>query len=298
MRQRQMPVEPESAAEVIGERIAHMIGLLGMTQAVVERHGQVADERVEAALSGFEALTADQREAWSARLDDLGVSSSMGGRPASAAQGLTDRPGSASTVLEELAAILAATAAGYITLYTTARLLFDSATCDLAADHLRATDEGIHVINWLLPDVVGRELQDDRGLNCRCVCPSCSIGACLCVRNSTDTALHAWGVEPPYGTRGLPDAEDLDARLDRWSLGTLVPDRGVALRSPPRPDSPLATVGLSRGDRIVQVGDVDVNSNPQIQEALSAYDPDDEIRLTVERTSGETTDFFVRRPTT
>lgn len=292
-------VEPESAAEVIGERIAHVIGLLGMTQAVVEDHGEVADERVEAALGGFEGLIADQREAWSARLDDLGVSSSSGGRPAtSAAWGLADRPGTAPAVLEELAATLAATAAGYIRLYTTARLLFDAATCDLAADHLRVTDEGMYVISWLLPDVVGRELQDDRGLNCRCVCPSCSIGACLCVRNSTDTALHALGAEPPYGTRGLPAADDLDVRLDRWSLGALVPDRGVALRSTPRPDSPLATVGLSRGDRILQVGDIDVNSNPQIQELLSAYEPGDEIRLTVERTSGETTDFFVRRPST
>lgn len=38
----------------------------------------------------------------------------------------------------------------------------------------------------------GRELAEVEGLGCLCRCPACSVGLCLCVRNSTDTALNAW----------------------------------------------------------------------------------------------------------
>lgn len=297
-RQRQTVNEPETA-QVITERIAHVVDLLGTTQAVAEGHAQGVDERVEAVLGRLRRLTADQGETWLARLDELGSPDTKGSMPAtSGAAGVTDHPETGSAVLEELAGALAATAAGYIRLHTTARLLFDAATCDLAAEHLRTTDEAIQIINWLLPDVVGRELQAAQGLDCRCVCPACSIGACLCVRNSTDTALHASGAGTPYGTRGLPSPDDLGDRLDRWSLGILTPGRGVVLRSNPRPHSPLAAAGISRDDRILQVGDLDVNSNPEIQDALSAHEPGDGVSLKVKRTRGDTTEFRVRRPST
>lgn len=283
-------------AEAISERITHVLDLLSATEAVTQPRARTADERVEGVLGRVSRLAENQRGAWLARLDDLGVRETTGTGSASSAAAGADHPGTASAVLEELTGALSAAAAGYVRLYTTARLLFDAATCDLAADHLRTTHGAIRVINWLLPDVVGRELQDAQGLDCRCACPACSIGACLCVRNSTDTALHALGAGTPHGTRGLPDPEDLSHRLDRWSLRTLIPERGVVLTSTPRRGSPLAAAGIDRGDRILQIGDVDVNSNPEIQNALSAHEPGDEIQLNVERAHGDITRMLVRRP--
>lgn len=292
-------VTETATGQAIRERIDHLIDLLARIEAVAESHAKGADERVEAVLERVRSAAARQRGTWLARLEGPGVPESHGPMSAtSAAAGVTDDLGTASAVLEQLAGLLAATMAGYVRLYTTSRLLADADVCDLAAEHLRTTGEAIHVINWLLPDVVGRELQDLQGLDCRCVCPACSIGACLCVRNSTDTALHAMGTGTPFGTRGLPAPDDARGRLDSWALGTLTPDRGVVLRTTPRPGSPLAAAGISRGDRILQVGDVGVNSNPEIQDALSAHGPGDEVRLQVERTPGDTTaELLVRRPT-
>ncbi|MDP8927128.1 MAG: PDZ domain-containing protein [Actinomycetota bacterium] len=94
------------------------------------------------------------------------------------------------------------------------------------------------------------------------------------MRNSTDTALHAWGAERPFGTRGLPAPDDLNERLDRWSLAGHARHRGVVLTSAPRPGSPLATAAVEQGDRILEIDGVEVNSNPEIQDALTAKIPE------------------------
>jgi hypothetical protein len=87
------------------------------------------------------------------------------------------------------------------------------------------------------------ELNAD-GLFCRCVCPSCGIGACLCVRASIAVVAEAWGWP------GLPIGD------------------GIELRSPPRPGSQLAAAGIHEGDRILSVDGTQERSNPELQAAL------------------------------
>lgn len=288
----------QTEADAVGHQIIHVVRLLRAVEAAVAtRPTRTSDERLDAVREHLRDATAEQREAWTARLGGDGARDQIGPAPATTDDAASsDPPGSAGAALEELVAALAATAAGYVRLYTTARLMFDAATCDLAAEHLRASVDALRAINWLLPDVVGRELSDAQGLTCRCTCPACSMGACLCVRNSTDTVLHAWDAGTLFGTRGLPANDDARTRLERWSLGSLAPDRGVALASAPRPGSPLAAAGMQRKDRILAVDGVDVNSNPEIQDALSAHDPGQDVPMKVERASGDVTEVLVRRP--
>lgn len=163
----------------------------------------------------------------------------------------------------------AAATQAYAGLYTTARVLYEPEVCDLAARHLAHHIDGLRVIAGLLPGALARELNEE-GLFCRCICPSCSIGACLCVRNSIATVAEAWAWP------GLPMGD------------------GVELRSPPRPGSQLAAADIHEGDRIVSVDDIDVRSNAELQAALRKHQLGETAQLRIERPPGEPVKLTVR----
>lgn len=156
----------------------------------------------------------------------------------------------------------AAATQAYADLYTTARVLCEPEVCDLAMRHLAHHIEGLRVLARMLPGALARELNAD-GLFCRCICPSCSIGACLCVRNSIAIVADAWGWP------GLPIGD------------------GVELRSPPRPGSQLAAAGIQEGDRIVSVDGTQVRSNEELQAALRKHQIGETAQLWIQRSTGE-----------
>ncbi len=169
------------APETVGQPIAHMIHLLGLIEDAVERHRpEAGDEQFDAVLERLALVTADQRERWLARLDELGARDAMGTTPStSEPTAVTDQPRSAGAVLEDLAGALATTTAGYARLYTTARLMFDATTYDLAAEHPRASTEAFQAITWVLSHVVGRELRGRKGSSAAVlVRPAASEPAC------------------------------------------------------------------------------------------------------------------------
>lgn len=102
-------------------------------------------------------------------------------------------------------------------------------------------------------------------------------------------------VLPP---RVLPPLDDAEKVLEAWELGDFAPDRGIVLRTTPRPGSPLAEAGLREGDRILAVDGVDVRSNSEMQGALRARQIGEQVRLKIERASGEIADIRVTRPST
>lgn len=122
----------------------------------------------------------------------------------------------------------------------------------------------------LRPAALARELNAE-GLYCRCVCPSCSIGACLCVRSSTDSVAEGWG----------------------WPV--LPASDGVELRSPPRPGSQLAEAGIHDRDRILTVDGAWVHSSGDMQAALRGHPLGETAQLSVRRSTGEIVDFPVTR---
>lgn len=154
--------------------------------------------------------------------------------------------------------------------YQTARLSYDGDTCDLLEAHLADLAAIVADVRRVLPHVVARELRRD-GVVCVCRCPSCSIGACGCVRATLATAELAWTGQEPGRAASL------------------------ALLTPPRPGSQLAAAGLVEGDRILAVDGAEVGSNREMQAALRRHEVGEEARLNVKHRGGEITEVIVRR---
>ena len=174
-----------------------------------------------------------------------------------------------SVLLEDALAAVASAVAAYGALYASARLLYESDVCDLADAHAAEWAPELEVISDLLAPAIHRELLMG-GLTCRCVCPTCGIGACGCTRNSVDTI------------RGF------------WGHAELEPGDGLELRIPPRSGSQLAKAGLERGDRIISVDGQLVHSNAEIQRALRGHPIGESMPMEVVR-SGESKEFSVAR---
>ena len=69
--------------------------------------------------------------------------------------------------------------------------LYDPPLREMAWRHLRAYAESAQQINQLIASVVAWELQQ-QGLDRRCICPMCSMGACGCVAAGTYDVNEAW----------------------------------------------------------------------------------------------------------
>ena len=140
----------------------------------------------------------------------------------------------------------------------TARLLYENEVCELADAHAAEWARELAALNDFLAPAVHGELLSE-GLTCRCICPTCGIGACGCTRNSIDTIR---------GYSGRPELE---------------PSDGLELRVAPRPGSPLWEEGLERGDRIIAIDGELVHTNPEIQRALRGHPIGDAMTMQVIR---------------
>jgi PDZ domain-containing protein len=144
-------------------------------------------------------------------------------------------------------------------LFTTGRLMFEGAACDLAVDRMKTYAQVTKALNVLLPQVVGWELREE-GLACQCVCPMCGLGACGCIWASLHNIDLAWG------GAGLAEPDE----------------RGIPLRSPPRPGSQLAAAAIHQWDRIVAVDDQAVRAPAELQTALRRHAIGEEVRLRID----------------
>lgn len=174
-----------------------------------------------------------------------------------------------SALLEDVIVAAASAVVAYGALYASARLLYENEVCDLADAHAADWARELATLSdFLAPAVHGELLWG--GLTCRCVCPTCGIGACGCTRNSIDTIRGYWG---------QPGLE---------------PSEGLELRAPPRPGSQLAEAGLERGDRIIVVDGELVHTNPEIQRALRGHPIGESMTMQVVR-AGEPQEIRVAR---
>jgi hypothetical protein len=174
-----------------------------------------------------------------------------------------------SVLVEDALAAAASAVAAYGALYASARLLYENDVCDLADAHAAEWALELTALGDLLAPAVHAELLSG-GLTCRCVCPTCGIGACGCTRNSIDTIR---------GYSGQPE---------------LAPGDGLELRVPSRPGSQLAEAGLERGDRIISVDGQLVHTNAEIQRALRGHAIGESMAMEVVR-AGECQEIRVAR---
>ncbi len=113
---------------------------------------------------------------------------------------------------------------------------------------------------------------DKEGLECRCGCPSCGLGLCVCASHGTLTLNQAWRETAPAATPG-----------------------GVSVR-PAVANSAAARAGLREGDVIIAVDDKEVRSIADQQAAIRKHESGDEITLRVRRGPSDPLEIKVTRP--
>lgn len=149
--------------------------------------------------------------------------------------------------------------------------LYDPHLREIALRHLRAYAEATQQINQLIASVVAWELEQ-QGLECRCICPMCSVGACGCVAAGAYYVNEAWHQTTPS------------------SEGT---ERGFLLM-PPRAGSPLAVAGVQGGERLLEVDDQSVETIAEIQTAIRKHPLGDNVRVLVQRGSDAPREIHAR----
>ena len=166
---------------------------------------------------------------------------------------------------------------GYAVLHAAAHRAFDSQaegnTADLAEAQLRSYASLIQQFNLLISELVIKELSSI-GAECRCMCPACSLGLCLCSPQGATTVRQAWR-----------------------ETDTPAPEGGLRIRQP-RSGSEAQRVGLRVDDQVVAIGATAIPTDLEIgavQGAIRAHDSGDEMVLTVRR-GKEQFKAILRRP--
>ena len=144
-------------------------------------------------------------------------------------------------------------------------------TGDLAWEHLRACTGLVRDVLRALPYVVVDELEQ-RGLECRCMCPTCGLGVCGCAlafRRRLDLASAEAGA------------------IEVWPGLTLVA---------PRPGSPAARAGLAKGDVLETLDGEVIDSIPKLQAAISGRAPGEQLVVRMRRGASSPEDVHVKVP--
>ncbi len=252
--------------------LAHMIAL----EAAIEQSLEVlipevsAHAGVTALLTGFQALTRDQRQALETRLQTITdvVPLSKETTVVLPIDGLgqkADYP--VSTALQIVYTMFNQAVIGYSVLHPLATRFLDSSliadegtSYHLTRQHTHNYVQAIQQISRLLHDVVLWEL-DREGLECQCTCPSCGVGICLCALAGRSFLSDTWLEAEPIAN-----------------------DQGVYVQLP-KQNSAAVKAGLRRGDVILAAGGQEIESYGDLQSAVRNAEPGEEIRLTVRRDS-------------
>jgi len=236
-----------------------------------------------ALLARMRAAAEDHIEGLKVRMLGIGVDI----RPPSVSTGFatvvplgSEKPLSPTSALQLLGSLVQHAAFGYSVLHVVAHRQCDSgwgvesgSTADLAEEHLREYSQVLHHLNLLVSDVTVWELSRD-GLPCRCVCPSCGLGICMCGTHGTATMVDA--MRPPI----LPETVGREVE--------------ISLMSPARPDSVADHAGLERGDTILRADEQPVGTKSDLNVNIADYmgviqghRPGEMMRLQVRRPTGQ-----------
>jgi membrane-associated protease RseP (regulator of RpoE activity) len=162
---------------------------------------------------------------------------------------------------------------GYSMLHVVASHALDSRGPDntehLAEVHLRDHAAAIQELNQLISEAVVWELTQ-LSYECRCDCPACGLGVCVCSPHGTITLNQVWSETPPSEPAG-----------------------GLWVRQPRRA-SAAALAGLRSGDRIVAIDEQAIASDwdvPTLQQGIRRHQSGEAIQLRVQRQTGELGDI-------
>jgi class 3 adenylate cyclase len=274
------------------DQIVAMLGIerriLGALEAVSPQLKGNAES--SALLGRIRSMAEDHTEALRIRMMGIDVREpDLLFPPASseAAERRSGKPQGATMALQELYALLSQATFGYSILHVVAHRQLDSSwaieegnTADLAEELLKDYAHALEILDTKGCEVAVWELSNE-GLECRCVCPSCALGICLCWVHGTATVVDAR--RPLLARAGAPSAAGLPV-------------------SSPRTDSVTVLAGVGGGDAIVAIDDQPVGGDGDVgamiggfQTAIRAHGPGDTIRLKVRDPSGNVRDVQLAR---
>jgi class 3 adenylate cyclase len=287
MKAKKPRAEPKAVDEPHKTKLRdHISAMLGLERQIVTSLEPMSKElqghaETLAVLARVRAMAEDHIEALRIRLMGIDVREpDLLPTPASSASSEpgVGLPKSPSMALGVIFGLLSQATFGYSLLHVVAHRQLDSPwaieegnTADLAEELLREYARTLEVLDSKGSEVAVWELNKE-GLECRCVCPSCGLGICLCWVHGTATVVDA---RRPLLTReGSPTAS-----------GILV--------APPRSDSVALLAGVRGGDAVVVIdnqpvgGDADIGEEVRrFQKAIQTHGTGDTIRLKVRDPSG------------
>lgn len=218
------------------------------------------------------ALVSGQRESLQAHLRGLGRADvpPLGSAIAAAFEARSETRGDKQeeetvATLRALATAFTQAAFGYAVLHALAHRSYEVATADLADQHRRNYLEAAQAIHQAVGDVAVQELQE-AGHTCRCECPACSPGICLC-----------WHVHVDPDVTGLGP-----------------PMEGIVVRAP-RAQSNAERAGLRHGDVILAVDGREVRSYQDMLDRMREHQPGEAVELRVRRGTGDPEELTVTR---
>jgi hypothetical protein len=252
----------EATAAVLATE-SGIAGLLAQHRPLLAQHAEA-----DAVADGLRTTLTDHEAALRAYLDGHNGGALRQGEGLGAAPGPLPEP-TASAVLQTASVRLSDAALGYGRLYVLALRLYEPPLRKLCPEHLEVCTGAVRALGTLVPQVVAKELAHV-GLDCRCICPMCGIGACGCVAMSTATLRSAW---PAQATGDAPP--------------------GFALQAP-RAGSPLADAAVQAGERLLAVDGAPVSSIPEIQAAIRKHALGEEMTLRIGGRGGGSREIRVR----
>jgi membrane-associated protease RseP (regulator of RpoE activity) len=214
-------------------------------------------------IAELSSLVTRQGEALRAHLEELGdgdippVESAL-----SSAFDVPAEPQGQGTVaaLRAVSTAFTEAAFAYAVLHGVAHRFFQKPTADLAEQHQRNYLQAAQAIQRAVGDVVVQELQE-AGHACRCQCPACGPGICIC-----------WHVHVE------PD----------------VTGPGIVVRAP-RAGSNAERAGLRHGDVILAVDGREVRSYEVMRDRMGEHQPGESVKLRVRRGTADPEELVVTR---
>jgi len=253
-------------------RVLELLALENDLEAAVgaQRQAVQAYPEAAAAVDRFHAMIKDQRDALRSYLESKGEAAAPTASIVRVIVGDGPHPQGVSDILRNDYTAFTYAAISYAMLVELAFRLYDQDLRALAPKHLNGYAEAAQTINKLIIRTVADELAAV-GLECHCVCPMCSMGACGCVSLGNAMLSAAWHETAPAG-----EAEP-----------------GFPLQSP-RFGSPLALAGIQRGDRLLEVDGQRVDSVGEIQAAIRKHPIGDDVHLLLQCGSTSTREIQVK----
>jgi len=264
-------------------QLANMIALeAAIEQKLEELMPEVSNHAdVTALLKGYQTMTRVQRQALETRLQTIAdaVPLSEGSTwilPVDRLSPEADYP--VSTALRIIYTMFNQAVIGYAALHSLSTRFLDSpfvadegTSYHLTRQYTQNYVQAIQQLSRLLHDVVIWEL-DEKGLECQCMCPSCSAGICLCA------LAGRWFLRDTWAT-----------------AGPIVEDEGVYIQLP-KQNSAAMKAGLRKGDVVLAVGEQAIDSLWDLQEAMENAASGEGVQLTVRRDSGVIEEVAIVRP--